>query len=57
MPSDSPTRRTSRLVSLLFALFVLLLGEIALTGTAPLVHAANYPHSLRAVTGEGCGGG
>ena len=49
-------RRTPRVLMLLFALFLLLLGEIALTGTAAPVNAA-YPHSLRAVIGEGCGGG
>jgi hypothetical protein len=49
-------RRTPRVLMLLFALFLLLLGEIALTGTAAPVNAS-YPHSLRAVIGEGCGGG
>jgi hypothetical protein len=43
-------------VAVLFAMFLLLLGEIALTGSPAPVDAA-YPHSLRAVTGEGCGGG
>jgi hypothetical protein len=49
-------RRTQRVLTLLFALLLLLLGEIALTGTAAPVNAS-YPHSLRAVLGEGCGGG
>jgi hypothetical protein len=51
-----PSRRTTRVVAVLFAMFLLLLGEIALTGSPAPVDAA-YPHSLRAVTGEGCGGG
>ena len=55
VPAPSP-RRTPRVVALLFGLFLLLLGEIALTGSPAPVNAA-YPHSLRAVTGEGCGGG
>jgi len=50
------SRRTTRVVALLFGMFLLLLGEIALTGSPAPVDAA-YPHSLRAVTGEGCGGG
>lgn len=50
------SRRTPRVLALLFALFMLLLGEIALTGSPAPVNAA-YPHSLRAVLGEGCGGG
>ena len=51
-----PERRTPRVVALLFVMFLLLLGAISLTGTSAPVNAA-YPHSLRAVTGEGCGGG
>jgi len=51
-----PERRTPRVLALLFAMFLLLLGAISLTGTSAPVNAA-YPHSLRAVTGEGCGGG
>ena len=49
-------RRTPRVVALLFGLFLLLLGEIALSG-GPAPVDASYPHSLRAVIGEGCGGG
>ena len=54
--SPRRSRRTPRVLALLFALFLLLLGEIALTGSPGPVNAA-YPHSLRAVIGEGCGGG
>ena len=56
MPGPEQPRRTSKVVAILFALFLALLGEIALTGTAQPVNAS-VPHSLRSVIGEGCGGG
>ena len=56
MQADTTQRRTSRVVALLFAIFLALFAEIALTQTVAPVNAA-VPHSLRSVLGEGCGGG
>ena len=56
MRADTTPRRTSKVVAILFAIFLGLLGEIALAQTVAPVNAA-VPHSLRSVLGEGCGGG
>jgi len=54
---DAPrSRRRSRALVLAFALCLAILGAISMSGVAPSVNAA-LPHSLRAVIGEGCGGG
>ena len=52
----SPPRRTSRVLVILFALFLGVLGTIALTPSAQPANAS-VPHGLRAIAGEGCGGG